>query len=77
MNVILWATHLRSLAAVHFELEPGFYQLGRSTPDDPPDKLAKLQGLFRPYDPKRMKTRAVSTYVNSPRNEGEQCIEPV
>ena len=44
--------------------------------DDPPDKLAKLQGLFRPYDPKRMKLRAVSTYVNSPRNEGEQCIEP-
>ena len=40
MKVILWATHLRSLAAVHFELEPGFYQLGRSTPDDPPDKLS-------------------------------------
>ena len=44
--MILWATHLKSLAAVHFELEPGFYQLGRSTPDDPDDKLSV------PFDPK-------------------------
>lgn len=45
--------------------------------DDPPARLAKLQHLFRPYDGKKMKLRPVSTYVTSPRNEGEQCIEPV
>ena len=38
--MILWATHLRSLASVHFELSPGFYQIGRSTDDDGEDKLA-------------------------------------
>ena len=32
---------------------------------------------IRPYDGKKMKLRPVSTYVNSPRNEGEQCIEPL
>jgi putative SOS response-associated peptidase YedK len=45
--------------------------------DDPPAHLAQLQHLFRPYDGKKMKLRRVSTYVNSPRNEGEQCIEAV
>lgn len=45
--------------------------------DDPPAYLAKLQHLLRPYDGKKMKLRGVSTYVNSPRNEGRQCIEPV
>jgi putative SOS response-associated peptidase YedK len=45
--------------------------------DDPPARLQKLQHLFRPYDGQKMKLRRVSTYVNSPRNEGEQCIEPV
>ena len=45
--------------------------------DDPPARLAQLQHLFRPYDGKKMKLRPVSTYVNSPRNEGEQCIAPV
>lgn len=46
MGVILWATHLNSVATTHFELEPGFYQLGRSTPHDPPEKLSI------PFDPK-------------------------
>jgi DNA-binding SARP family transcriptional activator len=44
--VILWATHLRSLASVHFELQPGRFQLGRATPHDPPEKLSV------PFDPK-------------------------
>ena len=45
--------------------------------DDPPAYLAKLQHLFRPYDGKKMKLRPVSNYVNSPANEGEQCIAAV
>jgi putative SOS response-associated peptidase YedK len=45
--------------------------------EDTPAHLSKLPHLFRPYDGKKMKLRPVSTYVNSPRNEGEQCIEPV
>ncbi len=38
--MILWATHLRSASAVHFELEPGRYRLGRATSDDSDDKLS-------------------------------------
>jgi putative SOS response-associated peptidase YedK len=45
--------------------------------EDTPSHLSKLQHLFRSYDDKKMKLRPVSTYVNSPRNEGEKCIEPV
>jgi putative SOS response-associated peptidase YedK len=45
--------------------------------EDPPAKLSKLPHLLRPYDSTRMKLRPVSTYVNNPRNEGEQCITPV
>ena len=45
--------------------------------EDTPAYLSKLPHLLRPYDGKKMKLRPVSTYVNSPRNEGEQCIEPV
>lgn len=37
---------MTSLATAHFELQPGLYQLGRSTPHDPDDKLAI------PFDPK-------------------------
>jgi two-component SAPR family response regulator len=44
--MILWATHLRSVAAVHFRLQPGLFSLGRATADDPPDKLSV------PFDPK-------------------------
>jgi putative SOS response-associated peptidase YedK len=45
--------------------------------EDPPAKLSKLPHLLRPFDPQRMKLRPVSTYVNNPRNEGDQCIAPV
>jgi putative SOS response-associated peptidase YedK len=33
--------------------------------------------LIRPYPSDLMQVTAVSTYVNSPRNEGPQCVEPV
>ncbi len=45
--------------------------------EDSPARLSQLQHLLRPYDPAQMKLQPVSSYVNSPRNEGEQCIEPV
>lgn len=38
--MILWATHLRSVAAVHFQLTPGIFSLGRATADDPEEKLS-------------------------------------
>lgn len=44
--MILWASHLKSIAAVHFPLEPGLFSLGRSTGSDPVEKLAV------PFDPK-------------------------
>jgi len=37
------------------------------------DHLAKL---IRPYDGKDLDVYPVSTYVNSPKNTGQQCIEP-
>ena len=45
-NMILWATHSKSLASAQFELETGIFQLGRETPNDPEDKLPV------PFDPK-------------------------
>jgi putative SOS response-associated peptidase YedK len=33
--------------------------------------------LIRPYPSELMRVTAVSTYVNNPRNEGPQCVEPV
>lgn len=36
-----------------------------------------LQPLLRPFDPAAMTSQAVSSYVNSPRNEGPDCQTPV
>lgn len=33
--------------------------------------------LIRPYPPELMQITAVSTYVNSPRHEGPQCVAPM
>lgn len=43
--------------------------------DAAPAHLARLKHLFRPYPAAQMQLYPVSTYVNSPRNEGEGCIE--
>jgi putative SOS response-associated peptidase YedK len=37
----------------------------------------RLQSLLSPYASGRMQAYAVSRYVNSPRNQGPQCIAPV
>lgn len=39
--------------------------------------VKKLAALLRPYTPKDLEAYSVSTYVNSPRNTGEQCIERI
>lgn len=45
---------------------------------DPEFEQAELlQPLLRPFDPAAMATQAVSSYVNSPRNEGPDCLIPV
>jgi putative SOS response-associated peptidase YedK len=36
-----------------------------------------IQQLLRPYPPQEMTYYPVSTYVNSPHNDGPQCIEPL
>ena len=38
---------------------------------------AKLQPLLVPYSGSDMTAYPISTFVNSPRNQGPQCIEPV
>ena len=45
--------------------------------DDPREHLAILPHLLRPYSSEKMKTTPVSTFVNSPRNEGADCILPI
>lgn len=45
--------------------------------DATPAQLSQLKHLFRPYPDNLMKLYPVSTYVNSPRNEGEACVERV
>ena len=33
--------------------------------------------VLKPFDPATMEAFPVSTYVNSPKNQGPQCLEPV
>jgi len=35
-----------------------------------------VEHLMTPYDPEVMEAVPVSTYVNSPRNDDEQCLLP-
>jgi putative SOS response-associated peptidase YedK len=49
--------------------------LGRGA-ETPKDELGGLVDLLRPYPPERMAARTVSKYVNSPFNEGAECIAP-
>lgn len=58
-------------------LEPDDYALWLGTPEDDRKGLSLLQHLLRPYPPDRMRAVPVSTYVNTPRNEGPDCIIPV
>jgi putative SOS response-associated peptidase YedK len=37
----------------------------------------ELQGFLNPYPEEGMEARVVSTYVNSARHQGVQCVEPV
>ena len=39
-------------------------------------RLDQLQHLLRPAPDELLTAHPVSTYVNSPRNEGPQCIAP-
>ena len=45
--------------------------------DATPAQLSQLKHLFRPYPDRLITLYPVSTYVNSPRNEGEACVERV
>ncbi|MFL5240866.1 MAG: SOS response-associated peptidase family protein [Gemmataceae bacterium] len=36
-----------------------------------------LKGLLRPFNPEDMEAYPISTFVNSPRNHIERCIEPL
>jgi putative SOS response-associated peptidase YedK len=37
----------------------------------------KLQPLLVPYSGKDLTAYTISTWVNSPRNQGPRCIEPI
>lgn len=40
-----------------------------------PAQASQLKHLFRPFPPQQMHVYPVNTYVNSPRHEGQKCIE--
>lgn len=44
---------------------------------DPEADLGELRNLLSPAPDDALETRPVSTYVNTPENEGPECIEPV
>lgn len=45
--------------------------------DATPAQTSQLKHLFRPFPADRLTLYPVSTYVNSPRNEGSACIEEI
>ncbi|NLC70343.1 MAG: SOS response-associated peptidase [Desulfuromonadaceae bacterium] len=55
-------------------LEPSGFSLWLDPDEHRPEKL---QPLLRPVEDGQLALKPVSTYVNSPRNEGEKCLEPV
>ncbi len=44
--------------------------------DTPKDQMGELVNLLRPFPAELMTAHPVSKYVNSPMNEGEECIAP-
>jgi putative SOS response-associated peptidase YedK len=44
---------------------------------DPKSTAAQLETLLRPYPAELMMAEAVSTRVNSPRNNDEGCVAPI
>lgn len=45
--------------------------------EETPRELDQLQHLLRAYPAGAMQAVPISTYVNSPHNEGPTCIEPL
>ncbi len=54
-------------------IDPADYSMWLDPGERPSDSLH----LIRPYPSEKMNTYPVSPFVNSPRNEGAQCIQPV
>ncbi len=44
---------------------------------DPEEEVDQLQSFLTPYQSDEMEAHPVSTYVNNPENDDENCIEPV
>jgi putative SOS response-associated peptidase YedK len=43
---------------------------------DADEPVGDLQSLLKPYTADEMAAYAISTYVNSPKNQGPKCSEP-
>ena len=43
---------------------------------DADEPVSDLQSFLKPYPADEMAAYAISTYVNSPKNQGPKCIEP-
>ena len=43
---------------------------------DPDDPVSDQQSLLKPFQPDELAAYPISTYVNSPKNQGPKCIEP-
>lgn len=58
-------------------LAPEDYALWLGTGEVNRKEASLLQHLLRPFPAERMRATPVSTYVNTPRNEGPDCIAPL
>ena len=43
---------------------------------DVDEPVSELQSLLKPYPADEMAAYPISIYVNNPRNQGPECIEP-
>jgi putative SOS response-associated peptidase YedK len=44
---------------------------------DPETDMTDLEAMLQPYPSEKMEAYEISKYVNNPRNQGIECIQPV
>lgn len=65
------------MAPIHNRMPVILPKSGRDRWLEPSATAAELQSLLTPFPLEEMEAYAVSTLVNSPRNDGPECIAPI